>query len=188
MLLGLGRGSGPRSIAGMRPVDGRYLRPLLGLRRADTEAACATRSSCRTGRTRTTPTRASSGPGCVPRCCRCWRTSCRAGWPARWPGPPTSCRTTWPRWISSPAQALAAAEPDGELRVEALADQPRAILARVVKRWAEAAGADPLSAVHVRQLTALIADWHGQLGVDLPGGRRAVRSAGRLRLDRTPAD
>jgi tRNA(Ile)-lysidine synthase len=41
VLLGLGRGSGPRSIAGMRAVDGRRLRPLLGLRRGDTEAACA---------------------------------------------------------------------------------------------------------------------------------------------------
>ena len=33
VLLGLGRGSGPRSIAGMRVIDGHYLRPLLGLRR-----------------------------------------------------------------------------------------------------------------------------------------------------------
>jgi tRNA(Ile)-lysidine synthase len=64
VLLGLGRGSGPRSIAGMRPVsrglsgsdrltadggaadggaaDGgvRYLRPFLGIRRRTTEAAC----------------------------------------------------------------------------------------------------------------------------------------------------
>jgi tRNA(Ile)-lysidine synthase len=41
VLLGLGRGSGPRSLAGMRVVDGRYVRPLLGVRRATTEAACA---------------------------------------------------------------------------------------------------------------------------------------------------
>jgi len=41
VLLGLGRGSGPRSIAGMRPVDGRWLRPLLGIRRETTRAACA---------------------------------------------------------------------------------------------------------------------------------------------------
>ena len=40
VLLGLGRGSGPRSIAGMRPVDGRWLRPLLGVRRETTRAAC----------------------------------------------------------------------------------------------------------------------------------------------------
>src|SRR5918993_1554178 len=38
---GLGRGSGPRSIAGMRPVEGPWLRPLLGVRRARTRVACA---------------------------------------------------------------------------------------------------------------------------------------------------
>ena len=41
VLLGLGRGSGPRSIAGMRPVDGRWLRPLLAVRRHTTRRACA---------------------------------------------------------------------------------------------------------------------------------------------------
>lgn len=41
VLLGLGRGSGPRSIAGMRPWRSPWGRPLLGVRRVDTEAACA---------------------------------------------------------------------------------------------------------------------------------------------------
>src|SRR5215472_15332886 len=41
ILLGLARGSGARSLAGMAPASGRYLRPLLGLRRAQTRAACA---------------------------------------------------------------------------------------------------------------------------------------------------
>lgn len=41
VLLGLGRGSGPRSIAGIRPFDPPWCRPLLQLRRATTEAACA---------------------------------------------------------------------------------------------------------------------------------------------------
>ncbi|HVQ94828.1 MAG TPA: tRNA lysidine(34) synthetase TilS [Mycobacteriales bacterium] len=40
VLLGLGRGSGPRSVAGMRPVDPPWLRPLLGVRRAATVGAC----------------------------------------------------------------------------------------------------------------------------------------------------
>jgi tRNA(Ile)-lysidine synthase len=40
VLLGLGRGSGPRSVAGMRPVDPPWLRPLLGVRRETTAAAC----------------------------------------------------------------------------------------------------------------------------------------------------
>lgn len=41
VLLGLGRGSGARSIAGMRPVDPPWYRPLLGVRRALTHAVCA---------------------------------------------------------------------------------------------------------------------------------------------------
>jgi tRNA(Ile)-lysidine synthase len=41
VLLGLGRGSGARSIAGMRPYDPPWCRPLLGVRRGVTHAACA---------------------------------------------------------------------------------------------------------------------------------------------------
>ena len=40
VLLGLLRGSGIRSLAGMAPRRGLFLRPLLGIRRAETEAAC----------------------------------------------------------------------------------------------------------------------------------------------------
>lgn len=41
VLLGLARGSGARSLAGMPPVRGVLRRPLLGLRRTDTVGACA---------------------------------------------------------------------------------------------------------------------------------------------------
>jgi len=41
VLLGLARGSGSRSLAGMPARRGLYRRPLLGLRRATTAAACA---------------------------------------------------------------------------------------------------------------------------------------------------
>lgn len=40
VLLGLGRGSGARSIAGMRPYDAPWGRPLLAVRRTVTHAAC----------------------------------------------------------------------------------------------------------------------------------------------------
>jgi len=40
VLLGLGRGSGTRSLAGMPARRGIFLRPFLGLRRADTEELC----------------------------------------------------------------------------------------------------------------------------------------------------
>ncbi|GII97716.1 tRNA(Ile)-lysidine synthase [Sediminihabitans luteus] len=43
VLLGLARGSGARSLAGIAPVRGRLRRPLLGMRRAETEAVCAAR-------------------------------------------------------------------------------------------------------------------------------------------------
>jgi tRNA(Ile)-lysidine synthase len=41
VLLGLARGSGARSLAGIPPRRGRYRRPFLGLRRSATEAVCA---------------------------------------------------------------------------------------------------------------------------------------------------
>uniref|UniRef100_UPI0028A6D0FB ATP-binding protein n=1 Tax=Aeromicrobium sp. TaxID=1871063 RepID=UPI0028A6D0FB len=40
VLLGLGRGSGPRAIQGMRPANGPLRRPFLSLRRAETERIC----------------------------------------------------------------------------------------------------------------------------------------------------
>ncbi|WP_457972896.1 tRNA lysidine(34) synthetase TilS [Arthrobacter sp. D1-17] len=40
VLLGLARGSGTRSLAGMRPVRGKLLRPFLGLRRTETLEIC----------------------------------------------------------------------------------------------------------------------------------------------------
>lgn len=40
VLLGLTRGSGPRSVAGMQIIDGIWLRPLLGIERATTEQFC----------------------------------------------------------------------------------------------------------------------------------------------------
>ncbi len=40
VLLGMARGSGARSLAGMRPRSGLWRRPFLHLRRAQTEAAC----------------------------------------------------------------------------------------------------------------------------------------------------
>lgn len=40
VLLGLGRGSGPNAISGMRPVRGQVHRPFLALRRSETEHIC----------------------------------------------------------------------------------------------------------------------------------------------------
>jgi tRNA(Ile)-lysidine synthase len=79
-----------------------------------------------------------------------------------------------------------AASPAG-LALQPLVDQPVAIRNRVLKRWAESFGAAALSAEHVRQLDRLVTDWHGQDGVDLPGGYRAIRRSGTLRLVINPS-
>jgi tRNA(Ile)-lysidine synthase len=61
-----------------------------------------------------------------------------------------------------------------------LAGLPRAVRTRVLRAWAQANGAAPLSAGHTAALDALVADWHGQGPVDLPGGVRVVRRSGKL--------
>jgi tRNA(Ile)-lysidine synthase len=64
--------------------------------------------------------------------------------------------------------------------VEPLAATPRAVRTRVLRLWALRAGAGELAVGHVRALDALVADWHGQGPVDLPGGLRVVRESGTL--------
>jgi hypothetical protein len=58
----------------------------------------------------------------------------------------------------------------------------------VLRRTALAAGCPgtDLFAVHVESLDALVTDWRGQVGVDLPGGLRATRQGGRISIAKTP--
>jgi tRNA(Ile)-lysidine synthase len=72
----------------------------------------------------------------------------------------------------------------GDLDVAAVAPLPRAIRTRVLRAWALGAGATELSAAQIASLDALITDWHGQGPIDLPGGVRASRVSGRLEVDR----
>jgi tRNA(Ile)-lysidine synthase len=187
VLLGLGRGSGPRSIAGMRADAEGYLRPLLGLRRADTEAACAAlgldswqdphNSDPRYRRVRL---RKEVLPlleevlagGVVPALARTAE----------------QLQDDLDALDSIAAQVLDEAAETAGLAVRRLADEPVAIRNRVLKRWAESSGTGALSAEHVRQLDRLVTDWHGQKGVDLPGEYRAIRTSSTLRLVVNPSD
>ncbi len=176
VLLGLGRGSGPRSIAGMRPVDGRWRRPLLDVRRETTHAACAAlglpvwddphNADARYRRARlrheVLPLLEDVLAGGV------------AGALAR-----TAAQ------LRNDLDALEALTPDTD-DVAALAALPAALRTRALKRWAESAGAEPLGAVHVAELDRLVADWHGQGPVELPGGLRVRRVSGRLTADPRP--
>ncbi|HEY3716902.1 MAG TPA: tRNA lysidine(34) synthetase TilS [Jatrophihabitantaceae bacterium] len=200
VLLGLGRGSGPRSIAGMRPVDGPYRRPLLGVRRATTEQACqalglipwddphnADPSYQRVRlRREVLPLLEDVLQGGVAAALARTAALTRddvdalddlaADHLARAldrpePGAPSGV-------INSPP----AGETASSMAVDHLDGLPRAIRTRVLRGWAHAHGTAPLTTKHTAALDALITDWNGQGPVDLPGGFQAVRASGRLTL------
>ncbi|HVW82065.1 MAG TPA: tRNA lysidine(34) synthetase TilS [Mycobacteriales bacterium] len=175
VLLGLARGSGGRSLAGMPARRGLLVRPLLGVRRDTTVAACAalglepwqdphnddrrfTRSRLRAEVMPALET--VLGPGVAA----------------------ALARTA--HLLRADADALDAiantvADP---CDVAVLAELPEAIRTRVLRRAAIAAGAPAgtLTAAHVASVDALVVAWRGQGPVSLPGGLEAVRAYGRL--------
>jgi tRNA(Ile)-lysidine synthase len=237
VLLGLARGSGARSLAGMPRAFDRsgvaFARPLLDLDRATTRRACAAMGlsvwddphNADPGFTRVRVRRdalpaleTALGPGvaaALARTARMLRDDADAldAWADRaWRTAATSPTGTSPivgaSAAGSPAAASAAeperAVPDvtssdrprpgvaaldvGALDVGVLAELPRAVRTRVLRRAAIAAGSPPgtLAAVHVDEVDRLVTAWHGQRHVDLPGGVRAARRYGKLLLFREP--
>lgn len=185
VLLGLGRGSGPRSIAGMRPVSGDYLRPLLALRRRQTEAACAALHLAwwqdphnvddRYRRVRlrreVLPLLEDVLAGGV--------TEALARTAGQLREDLDTLDELAERALDDAGRQSAVC---GGLAVAALVAQPDGIVTRVLKFWAERGGAGALSAVHVAGLLRLVRHWHGQAAIDLPGGYRAIRASGTLKL------
>jgi tRNA(Ile)-lysidine synthase len=185
VLLGLGRGSGPRSIAGMRAHDGRYLRPLLGVRRATTLAACAALGlqpwldphnvdpAYQRVRLReeVLPLLEQVLQGGVAEALARTAVLTRDDLDA----------------LDELAAALA---PDdgAALEVAALARLPRALRTRVLRRWARSCGVGPLTSTHLGELGALITDWHGQGPLHLPGALTVSRVSGRLVAAPPPVD
>jgi tRNA(Ile)-lysidine synthase len=174
VLLGLGRGSGPRSIAGMRPVDGRWLRPLLGIRRETTRAACAAehlpyRDDPHNADPRFTRVRlrAEVLPGL--------EDALQGGVAEALARTAELLRDDLDA-LDGLAAALTPAIPT--LPVDGLAAQPRAIRTRVLRNWVGI----PLTAAQLHALDALVADWHGQGPVALPSGRAVRRASGMLHL------
>jgi tRNA(Ile)-lysidine synthase len=176
VLLGLARGAGPRSLAGMPPRRGVFRRPLLQTRRPVTAAACAAlgldpwqdphNRDRRFARVRVREDalpalEAALGPGV------------------------TEALARTATHLRADAEVLEniAAERSGscaELTAHSLERMPDAIRGRVLRSAAIDAGcpAGALSALHVRRLDELVTNWHGQRWVDLPGGVRAARKGG----------
>ena len=192
VLLGLARGSGSRSLAGMPARRGLYRRPLLGLRRATTAAACAElgldpwqdphNHDFRFTRVRVRHQlmpvlEEALGPGVAEALAR------TAG------------------QLRADAECLddlAFAE-SGQLRGDCsdpagldaryLKDLPAAIRTRVLRDAAIMAGCPPgaLTARHVERIEDLVTGWRGQRWVDLPGGVRARRQDGKVWFTSTEA-
>ena len=187
VLLGLARGSGGRSLQGMRPAFGVFARPLLGVRRADTVTACLvegleawddphnhdpgyTRVRVRE---RVLPVlEAELGPGVAEALAR------TAG----------QLRDDTALLDELAAEALTEARRDGALDAAWLAAVPAALRHRALRQAALDAGspASELTRDHVLAVDALLTGWRGQKWIDLPGPLRALRRDGLLVFEAPP--
>lgn len=189
VLLGLARGSGARSLAGMAAVSGRYRRPLLSLPRTTTAACCREAGltpwqdphnddrAFRRVRVRheVMPVlEAELGPGIA-------ESLARTAWLLR---DDDAALEAWADRVQRESEV--AELPDAGLDAAVLEAAPAAVRRRVLRRVAVAAGVPPaaVSAGHLRALDGLVAEWHGQGPIVLPGGVRGERRCGRLYLAR----
>lgn len=190
VLLGLGRGSGPRSIAGMRPCDPPWFRPLLDVRRAVTHAVCAElglaawddphnhdhRFTRVRLRDEVLPLLEDVLGGGVAEALARTATALREDTDA----------------LDALARAdLATAHAADGLTVAAIDQLPAALRRRVIRGWLLAGGATGLTDGQLRSVDALITAWRGQGGVavgcDRPNTRLfAERRGGTLALRSEP--
>jgi tRNA(Ile)-lysidine synthase len=187
VLLGLARGSGGRSLQGMRPGFGVFARPLLGVRRDDTLTACQveglevwddphnhdpgyTRVRVRD---RVLPVLEDElGPGVA-------ATLARTA---------EQLRDDTALLDELADRVLEGARREGGLDVDVLRTQPPSLRHRALHQAALEAGvpAAELTRAHVLEVDRLLVDWRGQRWIDLPGPRRAVRRGGVLLLGPVP--
>ncbi len=182
VLLGLGRGSGPRSVAGMRPLDPPWARPLLDVSRATTARACAElglvpwqdphNDDPRFTRVRlrreALPLLDDVLQGGVPEALA--RTAAQL------------------RDDTDALDAVAASVREdvgttGGLDARLLASSPAAVRRRVLRGWLLDRGVPELSDAHLRAADALVGDWRGQGGHALPGNFELVRAHGTLQVE-----
>ncbi len=182
VLIGLTRGSGGRSIAGMRRRFERYRRPLLDVARDDTVTACQDEGiEFRTDPHNTDPAYTRSrvrervlpmledelGPGVA-------QTLARTA---------DQLRLDM-EYLDDLADEVADDLPD-PVPLDALIGLPTAVRRRVLRLVALRAGAPAadLFHEHVLAVDALVTGWHGQKWVDLPGRIRAARRAEALHFE-----
>jgi tRNA(Ile)-lysidine synthase len=186
VLMGLTRGSGGRSLAGMRAgfTEGevRFVRPFLDITRAQTEAACTAQSlqwwedphnrdqrflRARLRHVVLPLLETELGPGLADALART-APALRADMDL--------LDDIAEDWLRS----------NDSLEIAALTALPSPIRTRVLRSAAVTAGArdSELSREHVLAIDSLITDWRGQSQIDLPGSLHAVRLAGHLEFKR----
>ncbi|MEU8221598.1 tRNA lysidine(34) synthetase TilS [Kribbella sp. NPDC048915] len=183
VLLGLGRGSGARSLAGMAPAVGLLRRPFLEVPRATTAAACIASglrpwhdphnddpqyTRVRVRHEVLPVLEEALGPGVVEAL-------------ARTAGLLRADADALDQLAAEVAES-ALSRVEGQVRADiaVLEEQPAAIRTRVLRQAALEAGcrATDLTAGHVASVDELVTDWRGQRWIDLPQGVRAIRQGG----------
>lgn len=177
VLLGLGRGSGARSIAGMRPYDPPWGRPLLGVRRELTRFACTelgltpwqdphnvdARFTRVRLRTEVLPLLEEVLGGGVAEALA--RTA-------------SALRADTDLLDGSAAEVLAGlgagVHVEG-LPATALIPLPEAVRRRVIRGWLLAGGACGLTDKQIRAVDDLVIAWRGQGGVAVPSAQTGER-------------
>jgi tRNA(Ile)-lysidine synthase len=184
VLLGLTRGSGGRSLAGMRRSFDSYRRPLLDVTRAETVTACQVEglefwddphnhdpgfTRVRVRRTVLPLLERELGPGVADALART-ADMLRDDMDLL----DDLADTAWGDLRDE----------DGHLPVDGLAGTPTPVRRRVLRLAALAAGSPgaELFHEHVLAMDSLLTDWHGQKWIDLPGHLRCVRREGALRF------
>jgi tRNA(Ile)-lysidine synthase len=190
VLLGLGRGSGPRSLAGMRSYDPPWCRPILGVRREVTTGVCAELGL--------TPwldphnrdkrfTRARLRSEVLP----LLEDVLGGGVAEALARSAVALRENTELIDVLAEQALPEATVTAGLDTARLAALPGPVRRAVIRRWLLTGGGRGLTDLQIRTVDRLITQWRGQGGVAVGSGLRgerlfAVRADGLLRLRREP--
>jgi tRNA(Ile)-lysidine synthase len=182
VLLGLARGAGAASLAGMPARSGRYARPLLGIRRATTRQACldaglapwddphnvdAAYARVRV-RERVLPVLETElGPGIA-------EALARTADQLREDDEAFAAQIDeFIEELCEPAEAGIA------VSAGALAANPAALRQRIIRHVVASEFGIALTRSQTLEVARLVTDWHGQGPIDLPGCR-AARIAGRI--------
>jgi tRNA(Ile)-lysidine synthase len=190
VLLGLGRGSGARSIAGMRRHDPPWCRPLLGVRRAVTHAACRELGLAAWQDPHNTDprfTRARLRHEVLP----LLEDVLGGGVAEALARTATALREDTELIDTLAAHALPDVMAESGLQAKGLAALPDPVRRRVIRGWLLAGGATGLTDKQIRGVDTLVTGWRGQGGVAVGSALRdqrliAGRRDGVLTLWREP--